>query len=194
VADYDGDGRADLIVFDGAEKSVWLGNTPLPDGEPPEVWFLSDEPDCRELEPTWDELGVRFGSGGFATRGAVGWLERIGMMPKRCDPTDENLDCPPEPATAGERAASMAWLLDLDPVPGLGDGNGYDAAARALLASGHDSPCPVGDDACWGRILTRAEVSGIYWQLLAGIHDADPEPHRWVVPPPALREQPPLPD
>ncbi|RPI23305.1 MAG: hypothetical protein EHM57_04170, partial [Actinobacteria bacterium] len=147
VADYDGDGRADLMVFDGAEKSVWLGNTPLPDGEPPEVWFLSDEPDCRELEPTWDELGVRFGSGGFATRGAVGWLERIGMMPKRCDPTDENLDCPPEPATAGDLAASMAWLLDLDPVPGLGDGNGYDAAARALLASGHDSPCPVGDDA-----------------------------------------------
>lgn len=191
MADYDGDGRVDLMVFDGSEKWVWLGNTPLPDGDPPDVWFLSDEPECGEFEPAWDELGIRFGSGGFATRGAVDWLERIGITPERCDPTDEDVECRPEPATAGDLAASMAWILDLE--PGQGSGNGYDAAARALLAAGYDPPCPVGDPVCWGRVLSRAEVSAIYWRLLADIHGGAPEPHRWVVPPPATPVQPPRP-
>lgn len=191
VADYDGDGRLDLIVFDGAEKSVWLGNDPLPDGQRPETWFESEEPDCSPWEPTWEQLDVRFGGGGFATRGAVDWLERIGVTPERCDPREEDDDCRPAPATAGDLAASMAWILDLVPGPGSDSGSGYASAGAALTAAGYESPCLGGDDGCWSRVLSRAELSGRYWQLLASIHDGAASPHRWVTPAPSTPPAPP---
>ncbi len=45
ASDYDGDGRADLVTFDGTAKQVWLANTRLPDGLPLEVWF--EDPEAR---------------------------------------------------------------------------------------------------------------------------------------------------
>lgn len=177
VSDYDGDGRGDIVVFDGHAKHVWLGNEPLPDGAPLEQWFESEEPECGEDEPVWDELGVRYGTGGFVAAGAAEWLERSGFA-ARCDPTNEDIVCPPRPVTAGELAASMAWMLDLEPGPG----SGFDSAGAALRRAGHDTPCRPGDATCWARIVPRAEVAVRFWQLLDRIDGRAPDPHRWVWP------------
>jgi hypothetical protein len=118
----------------------------------------------------------------------VDWLERIGVTPERCDPTNEDVPCRPEPPTAGDLAASMAWILDLAP----GAGTGYDAAGNALTAAGHESPCPVAGDECWDRVLSRAELSARYWRLLAAIHGRVPTPHRWVMPFPSRPPQRPV--
>jgi len=178
ASDFDGDGRTDLVVYDGRYKHVWLGNTPLPDGLPLAIWFTAEEPQCGDDEPRWEEIGIRRGTGGFVTRGAFAWLERSGFPYEGCDPTNEDIMCPPRPVSAGELAASMAWMLDLDP----GAGTGFDAAGRALRDAGYESPCTPGDGACWEREVPRAEVSVRFWTMLEQRDGRAPEPHRWVWP------------
>lgn len=175
AADYDGDGRTDLVVYDGGAVAVWLGNTLLPDGKPLDVWFAVDEPECDELEWPWDEQPLRFGTASWMSKGAVAWFERNGF-PAACDPTDERAECPPRLLTGGEFAAFLAWSADLDPGPG----EGVIAAARALISAGIDSPCRLGDDACWERPMSRAEVASRFGRFLAARSGRAPVPHRWV--------------
>jgi len=57
AADYDGDGRV---------KTVWLGNTPLPDGLADEVWFEYEDPVVRRERPP----GIDRSTGSRATAGS----------------------------------------------------------------------------------------------------------------------------
>ncbi len=175
AADYDGDGRPDLLVYDGTALAVWLGNSRLPDGKPLDLWFVVDEPECHELEWRWDDQPVRFGSASWMSKGAVAWLER-NRFPADCDPTDEHAACPPRLLTRGEFAAFLAWAADLDPGPG----DGVTSAARALLAAGIASPCHPADGACWDRPMSRAEIASAFGRFLAERSGRAPEPHRWI--------------
>jgi len=175
ASDYDGDGRADLVVFDGATKTVWLGNTPLPDGQPPEVWFEADEPGCGDGEWSWDDQPVRFGPAPLVVDGAARWLVRTGF-PSTCIPADEEERCPDRLVTRGDLAAFLAWAADLEPGRGTGPG----AAGRALIAAGIPSPCPPDDTACWNRPLARAELASRFGRFLADRSGRAPVPHRWV--------------
>jgi len=177
MSDYDGDGRSDLVVFDGATKHVWLGNTRLADRERLEVWFEIEEPECGEDEPTWRQVSPTVATSGFVTKGAVGWLERYGFAAS-CDPGDADGSCPARPVTAGELAAAMAWMLDLAP----GSGTGVAAAGAALLGAGYDSPCPPGGSGCWDRFIARAELAVRFGMMLDAIDGSAPAPHRWVWP------------
>ena len=104
AADYDGDGTSDLIVFDGKAKRVWLRNTPIPDGFEPEVWFESEEPECRDDEPTWDRPVGRYSTSGWVAVGSHAWKTRHGF-PAGCDPEAD--DCPITTVTRQEFAGSM---------------------------------------------------------------------------------------
>jgi hypothetical protein len=175
VSDYDGDGRVDLITFDGVRKQVWLGNTPLPDGLPLEVWFAAEEPECddpRGFSGATTEL--RFTSSRWIASGVHEWRTRNGLDPG-CDPEDEA--CDPGFVTHQDFAEFLAWVDNL-PIPDAPDTG---AAPRALFHAGYDITCALDDDTCWRQPMPSAEVSarlGMFLQLRSGVDVAH---HRWVL-------------
>ena len=174
VADYDGDGRRDLIVFYGTKKTVWLANTRLDDGLPLEVWFEYEEPDCDDDEITWNRQELRFSTSGWVAEGSYGWRSAQGL-PVGCDP--ERDGCPIDVVTGRTFAEFLAWIDGLDAV-GTDDDT---AAARALRAAGYDTPCALDDEACWDEPMLRQDVSARFSIFLAQRRGDVPEPHRWVV-------------
>jgi len=179
AGDYDGDGRPDLAVFDGERARVWIGNTALPDGAPPDAWFTATTPDCGPGEVPWDEEGVRWETSRDVSHGAVAWLRRFGFA-AGCDPAGAGPACPPRVVDNGELVAFVAWILDLEPGPG----RGFSAAGAAAAAAGFPVPCPQGDEACWSRPVSRAEIAYRLGSFLAARSGRVPAPHRWVYPRP----------
>ena len=72
ASDYDGDGRADLVIFDGFSKRVWLGNSRLPDALPLEVWFEvpPEENECDALLVVSGPSAQAFSSSGRVAKGS----------------------------------------------------------------------------------------------------------------------------
>lgn len=173
AADYDGDGRVDLITFDGISKQVWLGNTRLPDGLPLEVWFEYQEPDCEEGEQTWDRQEFRFTTSTWIAQGAYVWRKRNGL-PVGCDPSEE--ECDAGLVTRQMFSEFLAWIDGLD----AADGNTKDAAAWALAQAGYQIPCDTRDNACWSESMPLSELSSSFGQFLAVRRGGVPPPHRWV--------------
>jgi hypothetical protein len=178
ASDYDGDGRKDIVVFDGSSKMVWLGNTPMPDGHPPEVWFVDEEPDCEEDQPqaaraSLDEF--RFASSGWVAEGSYKWRKAHGMT-VGCDPEDEDCDTPI--STHAMVAEFFSWIDGLEPVPGDPDL----AAARAVARAGYATSCPVQDAGCWAENIPAAELSARFGIFLADRRGEDVNPHRWIIP------------
>ena len=174
AADYDGDGRVDLITFDGISKQVWLGNSGLPDELPLETWFEYEEPECADGERTWDRQELRFATSTWIASGAYQWRQRNGL-PVGCDPSDD--DCAPEPVTRAMFSEFLTWV---DGIPaGVGETN---AAAWALVASGYGSPCDPLDSQCLGEPMPLTELQGEFGQFLAARRGDVPPPHRWVLP------------
>lgn len=178
AADYDGDGRADLISFDGTMKRVWLGNTRLPDDLPLDVWFVYEEPECEEGEPTWDREELRFSTSGWVAEGAYGWRTWNGF-PTTCDPEDEG--CLVGPVTARSFSEFLAWIDGL--TPAVEDVSL--AAPHAATLAGYRLPCALDDGACWDRPMERADVAAYFGVFMADRRGGTPSPHRWVftVPP-----------
>ena len=172
AADYDGDGRLDLITFDGISKQVWLGNTPLADGLPLEVWYEYDEPDCEEGERTWDRQEFRFTTSTWIAEGSFAWRAR-NQLTVGCDPSGD--DCETQPATRQMFSEFLAWIDGLDAVPG----NTTHAAGRALLQAGYQIPCDIRDTTCWGELMPPSELSSQFGQFLATRRGDVPPPHRW---------------
>ena len=178
AADYDGDGRADLITFDGTMKRVWLGNTRLPDGLPLDVWFVYEEPECDEGEPTWDRDELRFSTSGWIAEGSYGWRTWHGFSVS-CDPEDDG--CTVGPVTARSFAEFLAWIDGLTPA----SEDASLAAPRAVTMAGYRLPCALDDGPCWDRPMERADVAAYFGVFMADRRGDTPSPHRWVfaVPP-----------
>jgi hypothetical protein len=173
ASDYDGDGRPDLVTFDGFTKRVWLGNTPLPDDLPHEVWFEFEEPECAENEATWNRDELRFSASTWSASGSYEWRSLHGLS-VGCDPSEES--CVPEPTTRRTFAEYIAWIDGLPPASTDPD----IAAPRAAAIAGYRLPCALDDEECWDGPMSRAESSLFYGRFLADRHGNAPEPHRWV--------------
>ncbi len=174
AADYDGDGRVDLITFDGISKQVWLGNTRLPDGLPLETWFEYEDPECTDGERTWERREFRFATSTWIASGAYQWRVRNGL-PVGCDPSDD--DCAPEPVTRLMFTEFLAWVDGISTPSGT-----TNAAAWALSASRYASPCDPLDSKCLHEPMPLAELQGAFGQFLATRRGDVPAPHRWVLP------------
>jgi hypothetical protein len=180
ASDYDGDGHADLVTFDGTAKQVWLANTRLPDGLPLEVWFEDPEADCVGDAPTHNLGDLQFSSSGWIAKGSYEWRAANGL-PVGCDPEDD--DCSPPIVTARSLAEFFAWIDGRDAVGSENEMMGPRAVARL----GYVLPCSPQDAGCWDRSLLRTEVSYYYGRFLADRRDDGPSPHRWVAPTIPLR-------
>jgi hypothetical protein len=177
ASDYDGDGRADLIVFDGFSKRVWLGNSRLPDGLPLEVWFElpPDEDECDAPASAAHSPIQVFSSSGWVAQGSYEWRSANGFT-VGCDPEDD--DCERPLVTGTSLAEFFAWVDGLSPAPG----DPGLAAARAVAGAGYRLPCSLGDAQCWGRPVLRTAVSYYFGRFLDDRRDGTPAPHRWVRP------------
>lgn len=173
ASDYDGDGRPDLVTFDGFTKRVWLGNTPLPDDLAHEVWFEFEDPECAEDEVTWNRDELRFSASTWSATGSYEWRSEHGFS-VGCDPSEES--CAPEPTTRRTFAEYIAWIDGLPPASTDPD----IAAPRAAAIAGYRLPCAIDDEQCWDEPMPRAESSLFYGRFLADRHGNTPEPHRWV--------------
>ena len=174
-SDYDGDGRVDLVAFDGYTKRVWLGNTPLDDDQALETWFESDEPECRDTERTWQRDELRFSSSGWVATGSYEWRTLHGLE-AGCDPEDD--DCRVEPVTRRAFAEFVAWVDGLPPASSDPDR----AAQRAVELAGYRQPCISTDTACLDGLMLRTEFAPYFGLFLAQRHGNAPQPHRWVFP------------
>lgn len=172
AADYDGDGRVDLVTFDGISKQVWLGNSRLTDGLRLEVWFEHEEPECGEDERTWDRQSLTFTSSSWMARGAFAWRSHNGL-PVKCDPEEDN--CEPGPVTGQMFTEFLAWVEGLKPALG----SSSQAAAWALINSGFKVPCTTDDIKCWREPMPRDEISTLFGQFLTERNRDAPRPHRW---------------
>ena len=177
ASDYDGDGRADLVIFDGISKRVWLGNSPLPDGLPLEVWF-EVPPEERECDAPLVESGPSvqvFSSSGRVAEGSYEWRSAHGFA-VGCDPEDEGCESPI--VTSTSLAEFFSWVDGLPPAPGDTDL----AAARAVIRAGYELPCTLDDPGCWGEPVLRTAMSYYFARFLDDRRGGTPQPHRWVQP------------
>jgi hypothetical protein len=177
AADYDGDGRADLITFDGIGKQVWLGNTRLPDGLPLEVWFEHDDHECEQGDQTKDKQDLVFTSNTWIATGAYTWRSRNGLT-TGCDPSSE--DCEAGLVTRQMFVEFLAWIDGLHPATGIST----NAAGWALVQAGHQIPCDIRNADCWDESMPLSELSSYFGQFLASRRGDVPPPHRWIVPGP----------
>lgn len=183
AADYDGDGRLDLITFDGISKQVWLGNTPLPDGLEYEVWFEYEDPDCEDGEQTWDRQELRFAASTWIANGSYQWRVRHGLT-VGCNPSEEACDV--GVLTREMFSEFLAWIDGLEP----GEGSSVFPAGWALETAGYVPPCAVRDRACWAEPIPQSELASSFGQFLSLRRGGVPAPDRWV---PSLLS-PPSPD
>ncbi len=173
AADYDGDGRVDLITFDGISKQVWLGNTPLPDDLPLEGWFEYAEPECAEDERTWDRQDLRFVTSTWIAHGAHDWRMR-NDLPVGCDPEDET--CRVAPVTRQMFAEFLAWVDGLTAPSGDPD----QVAAWAVSAAGYAFPCVPTDSSCLAERMSGPVLSSYFGMFLSQRRGGMSQPHRWT--------------
>ena len=173
AADYDGDGRVDLITFDGNFKRVWLGNTRLADGLPLEVWFETEKPECSDYERVSLRDEYRFVSSTWIAEGSYVWRTRNDLA-VGCDPTEDG--CTPELVTRLMFVEFLAWIDNRDGIgviPGL-------TAARALAQAGFEIPCDLVYDECWDEAMPTAEGAAAFGRFLSARQGNVPPPHRWI--------------
>jgi len=177
ASDYDGDGRADLVIFDGFSKRVWLGNSFLPDGLPLEVWFEvpPEESECDAPLVVSGPSAQVFSSSGRVAEGAYEWRSAHGFA-VGCDPADEGCESPI--VTGTSLAEFFSWVDGLSPAPGDADL----AAAGAVIRAGYELPCTLDDPGCWGEPVLRTAMSYYFGRFLDDRRGGTPQPHRWVRP------------
>ncbi len=182
ATDYDGDGRRDIVTFDGVSKTAWLGNTAIPDGLPLEVWFLDEKPECDDEEQA-ERLGeLRFATSGWVAEGSYKWRSANGFT-VTCNPEDDG--CRTPVSTHAMVAEFFAWIDGLDPAAG----NPTLAAARALDRAGYELSCPLADLSCWSEPMPTPELSARFGIFLSERRGIDVAPHRWILPE-AVRSHP----
>ena len=177
ASDYDGDGRVDLVIFDGFSKRVWLGNSRLPDGLPLEVWFeMPPKESGCDAPPVVSGPSVQvFSSSGWMAEGSYEWRSAHGFA-VGCDPEDEG--CENSIVTGTSLAEFFSWVDGLSPAPGDADL----AAARAVIRAGYELPCTLDDPGCWGEPVLRTAMSYYFGRFLDDRRGGTPQPHRWVRP------------
>jgi len=178
TADYDGDGRVDLMTFDGVRKLVWLGNSELPDGLTPEVWFAAEDPECDDARAFGGGRSeLIFTSSRWLAQGAYEWRSKFDL-PSGCNPDDEQ--CDPGLVTHATFAEFLAWV---DGLSAAGEPD-FRSAPRALARAGYDVSCPIEDEGCWEDPMLASEVASRFGMFLAERSGFAGVGARWVLPTP----------
>jgi hypothetical protein len=162
AGDYDGDGRADLQVFDGQGRlKVYIGNTAT--GRPASGWFVDTDPDCSDpIKLVY--TGSFFDDDGNVHVNGIETMAAAGIT-KGCNPPFNDRYCPERILTRGEAATLLARALSL---PGSStdhftDDNGHvlEGGINQLAQAGITRGCnpPANDRFCPNRALTRAEFA-----------------------------------
>ncbi len=177
ASDYDGDGRADLVIFDGFSKRVWLGNSRLPDDLPLEVWFEMpvEERECDAPVEVSEPSVQVYSSSGRVAEGSYEWRSAHGFA-VGCDPEDKGCESPH--VTGTSLAEFFSWVDGLPPAAGEADL----AAARAVMRAGYELPCTLGNQGCWGERVLRTAISYYFGRFIDDRRGGTPQPHRWVRP------------
>jgi hypothetical protein len=169
AADYDGDGRADIEIFDGQGRlKSYLGNTAT--GRPASGWFVDRDPDCSnpvKLVYT----GTFFDDDGNVHVNGIEAMAAAGIT-KGCNPPFNDMFCPGRVLTRAEAATLLARALSL-PDAGqdfFSDDNGHvlEGGINRLAQAGITKGCnpPANDRFCPNRALTRAEFAAFIARAL----------------------------
>ncbi len=159
AADYDGDGRADIQVFDGRLKP-YLGNSAT--GRPASGWFAN--PNCPDVPVRLLYNGTFFDDDASVHVKGIEAMAAAGIT-KGCNPPFNDMFCPERTLTRAEAATLLARALSL-PDPGKDffvDDNGdvLEGGINRLAGAGITTGCnpPANNRYCPDRSLSRAEFA-----------------------------------
>lgn len=168
ASDYDGDGRADLEVFDTSGRlEVRLGNTKT--GIPANRWFAAPGP-CQDAVKLAYQ-GSFFDDDSSVHQKGIEAMAAAGIT-KGCNPPFNDMYCPKRVLTRAEAAALLARALDLPAAASdhFRDDAGHvlEGAINRLAEAGISKGCnpPANDRFCPNRSLTRAEFAAFVVRAL----------------------------
>jgi hypothetical protein len=172
MADYDGDGRDDLLVLaaDGSLRA-FLGNDSA--AVDPARWFRDRNWECEDdSEPYWFSGTFRDDDGSIFEED-IEWLEAAGFT-RGCNwPYDDGY-CPDRPVTRAEMATFLARALELDAEPGDRffdvEDPSHEPNINAIASAGITVGCSLdGSRYCPDRPVTRAEMAALLHRAWARI-------------------------
>lgn len=177
--DYDGDGRPDLLVLDGATRlRAWRGNTAL--GGSASAWFLVPDFECPDDTAPYHYLGRFADDDSSEFQGAIEWLAARGIT-RGCNPPFEDRFCPYDEVSRGEMAAFLVRALGLPP-----GGEGFDDSTdsvfgrdiAALAGAGITRGCDPPDNRsfCPEDAVTRGQMAA----FLSRAFDLDRSPNSFL--------------
>jgi hypothetical protein len=160
MADYDGDGRDDLVRLDpGGTLSVSLGNQPI--FSDIRGWFRNPELECPEDLPVYAYQGRFADDDRSPFQADIEWMATAGIT-QSCNPPFNDWYCPAAPVTRGQLAAFLARTLGLPAatIDAFGDDSGspFEDSINRLAAAGITSGCGLGSF-CPDAPLTRQEAA-----------------------------------
>jgi len=164
AADYDGDGRADLVTFDGISKQVWLGNTRLEDGLPLEVWSRTKTP--------------------IAKRARSCPLPRISSSPQAIPLPKGRMSGASSRRLRNRLRSRIGESTDVRRVPRMDRWSDRCVGKWGAECKQGTSPRRIRRSVlceCWDTPMLRSEVASLFGQFLTQRHGGVPSPHRWVL-------------
>jgi hypothetical protein len=170
AADYDGDGRADLEIFDSQGRlKPYLGNSST--GRPASGWFVDVSPDCSD-PVRLVYTGSFFDDDSSVHVNGIEAMAAAGIT-KGCNPPFNDKFCPERVLTRAEAATLLARALSL-PNSGqdyFSDDNGHvlEGGINRLAEAGITKGCnpPANDRFCPNRPLSRAEFAAFISRALS---------------------------
>jgi hypothetical protein len=187
IADYDGEGNGDLVLFDQAGNlSVILGNQAIFSSI--DSWFHNPLLECPSDLPVYLHRGSFADDDDSAFETAIEWMATSGIT-RSCNPPFNDRFCPRLSVTRGQLATFLARGLSLPPAGTdffTDDaGSAYEDDINRLAAAGFTQGCDAGRF-CPDQAVSRQETATLLvraYRLLpatgnpfldvAGVHAAD---------------------
>jgi len=160
AGEYDGDGRADLLVLDGAGRlTARVGNSPT--GASTTGWFTDPDPDCGD-NVLLDFDGTFYDDEGSVHVNGIEWIAGEGIT-VGCNPPFYDAFCPETNLTRAQAATFVVRALDL-PSTDIDffeddDGHILEGGINKVAAAGITVGCnpPAYDEFCPDEEMTRAQ-------------------------------------
>ena len=157
-ADYDGDGRHDLVTLDGGTIKVYAGNSRL-SGVRVTSWFEYPNYSCSSTSLPYPYEGTFRDDDDSVHRENIDEIQVLDIT-RGCNPPVRDKYCPDRTITKGELAAFLRRALDLP----AGTGNTYvdddesifEDDIESLVTAGIQVPCnSAADRFCPDEVVTR---------------------------------------
>ncbi len=170
AVDYDGDGRADLQIFDSQGRlRVYLGNTST--GRPLGSWFINPDQECDSNAVKLVYNGTFYDDDGSVHERGIEAMAAAGIT-QSCNPPFKDMFCPRQTLTRAQAATFFARALKLPAISNdyFRDDNGHllEGGINRLAEAGITKGCnpPANDQFCPDRALTRAEFAAFIARAL----------------------------